>query len=227
MPDTQSPPPDAPPPRKRPGWFRREAIDLGDVVVQVFSVVIGILLALFINDWVTQRQQQANVDEAMRAIRAELTNNRTVVRDYAGHMYGMAAAMQDSPANRNKPPQACYLWDRWSGIGGLIPLDAAYQTSIATQALANMPFKQAQDVSRVYGVQQYTLKGIELDTALLMQQPHPVAFCAGIVEEIGRNAMALDATYATLIGPDTAPLPKPPPPASSALPFASSSGKSP
>lgn len=198
---------ETPPGRRR--WLKREAISLGDVAVQVFSVVIGILLALFINDQVTQRKQQAGVDEAMRAIRAEFAQNRMVVRNYAAHMYRMVDAMQDSPKNRDKPPQACYLWDQWNGLGGLVPLDAAYRTSIATQALANMPFKQAQIVSQIYGYQRYALKGIELDTAILMQ-PHPLGFCAGIVEEIGKNAMQLDALYGKLIGPDAARLPAPP-----------------
>lgn len=198
-----------PPEGKRFRWLKREAISLGDVAVQILAVVIGILLALLINDWVTQRQQQAGVDEAMRAIRAELAQNRMVVRNYAAHMYRMADALQDSPKNRDKPPQACYLWDQWNGLGGMVPLDAAYQTSIATQALANMPFKQAQIVSQIYGYQRYALKGIELDTAILMQS-HPLSFCAGIVEEIGKNAMQLDDLYGKLIGPDTARLPAPP-----------------
>lgn len=198
-----------PPEGKRFRWLKREAISLGDVAVQIFSVVVGILLALFINDLVTQHQQQAGVDEAMRAMRAELVQNRLVVRNYAAHMYRMVEAMQDSPKNRGKPPQACYLWDQWNGLGGLVPLDAAYQTSITTQALANMPFKQAQVVSQIYGYQRYALKGIELDTAILIQ-PHPLDYCAGIVEEIGRNAMQLDALYGKLIGPDTARPPAPP-----------------
>lgn len=204
---------ETPPGRKRWRWLRREAIDLGDLLVQIIAVVVGILLALLINNWVTQRQQQAAVDEAMRAMRAELTQNRVVVRNFATRMYRMATAMQGSPKNRGKPAQACYSWDQWEGIGGMVPLDAAYQTSIATQALANMPFQQAQVVSRIYGWQQYTLKGIELDTSLLMQ-PHPLYFCVGIVEEAGKDAMQLDDLYSELIGPEPATRPKPPAPPS-------------
>ena len=191
------------PGQRRWRWLRREAIDLGDLLVQIIAVVVGILLALLINNWVTQRQQQATVDEAMRAIRAELTLNRTDLRTYAKHMFDMSAAMQNSPANKSQVPRACYQWVGWNGIGGLTPIDAAYQTSIATQALANMPFEQAQLVAQVYGWQHYVLKGIDLDASLLMQQPHSLEFCAGVVEEIGRNAVRLDERYAKLIGPDT------------------------
>ncbi|MBU6477209.1 MAG: hypothetical protein KGQ32_04685 [Xanthomonadaceae bacterium] len=197
---------ETPPGRWR--WLKREAIDLGDVVVQIFAVVIGILLALFINDWVTQRQQQATVDEAIRAIRAELAVNRVDVRNYAARMFDMARHMRDAPANKNQQPRPCYAWDGWDGIGGLTPIDAAYQTSIATQALANMPFDQAQLVAQIYGWQRYTLKGIELDASMLFQKPQPLKFCAGIVEEIGRNAVQLDSLYGKLIGPAAAPLPK-------------------
>jgi hypothetical protein len=197
------------PGRNRWRWLRREAIDLGDLLVQIIAVVVGILLALLINNWVTQRQQQAGVDEAMRAMRAEMTQNRAVVRKFATRMYGMAVAMQRSPRNHDKPAQACYAWDQWDGIGGMVPLDAAYQTSMATQALANMPFEQAQTISRIYGWQHYTLKGIELDTTILMQ-PHPLDFCVGVVEEIGNDAMQLDDLYSNFIGPETATRPKPP-----------------
>lgn len=214
MPDAKSPAPDKPPPKRRT-WFRREAIDLGDVVVQIFSVVIGILLALFINDWVMQRQQQANVDEAMRAIKVELAANRVQLRAHAKHMFEMAKAMQDSPANRNKPARPCFLWNEWDGIGGLNLTDAAYQTAIATQALANMPFKQAQLVAQIYGWQTYFEKGSELDLGILTQRPEPLGLCVGMVVDSGEGNLQLDAVYSRLIGPDTAPLPKPPPPASS------------
>lgn len=188
------------------------------MVVQIIAVVIGILLALFINNWVTQRQQQAAVSEAIRAIHAELSVNRTNLRAHAKHMFDMAKAMQNSPANRGQSPRPCFEWGEWGGIGGLNLTDAAYQTSIATQALANMPFKQAQTVAQVYGWQHYFQKGDEFDVGILTQHPQSLALCVGFVEEIGRNNLQLDALYSYLIGPDTGLLPKPPPAPSSASP---------
>ncbi len=187
-------------------------------------MVVGILLALFINNRVTQRQQQANVDEAMRAIKAELSANRVQLRLHARHMFEMAKAMQDSPANRNQPPRPCFLWDEWNGVGGLNLTDAAYQTAIATQALANMPFKQAQLVAQTSGWQRYFEKGSELDLGILTQQPETLKLCVGIVVDSGSSNLQLDFAYSRLIGPDTAPLPKPPASPSSAAPPASSSG---
>ena len=200
--------------RRHRRWLRREAIDLGDMVVQIIAVVVGILLALFINNWANQRQQRAVVSEAMHAIRAELSANRVALRKHATLMFNMAARMQESPENRNQSPRPCYQWDQWRGIGDLNLTDAAYQTSISTQALANMPFTQAQQVARVYGWQQYLQKGRDFDVELLMQA-HPLDFCIGMAENIGREDLRLDNKwYAALIGPDTAKLPTPPPQAS-------------
>ncbi|TAN07997.1 MAG: hypothetical protein EPN36_01235 [Rhodanobacteraceae bacterium] len=194
--------------------------------MQIIAVVVGILLALFINDWVTQRQQQANVDEAMRAMRAELSANRVEVRSHVRYLLRMAKAMQDSPSNRNKPARPCFEWDRWTGTGGVNITDAAYQTAIATQALANMPFRQAQMVAQVYSWQHYSQSEVQLDMGLLTQHPQPLEFCVDLLDDIGSIDLQLDAAYAHLIGPDKAPLPKPPPPSGTQSP-ASPSGKSP
>ncbi|MEO9090442.1 MAG: hypothetical protein ABI247_08935 [Rhodanobacter sp.] len=185
-------------------WLRREAIDLGDMVVQIIAVVVGILLALFINNWANQRHQRAAVSEAMHAIRMELSANRVALRAHAALMFNMATHMQESPKNQSQSPRPCYQWDQWRGIGELNLTDAAYQTSISTQALANMPFVQAQEVARVYGWQQYLQKGRDFDVEMLMQA-HPLIFCIGIAEDIGREDLRLEnRRYSALIGPDNA-----------------------
>jgi len=199
----------APAATSRLSLFRRETISLADVAVQILSVVVGILLALFINNWETKRQQRATVDEAVQAIHAELAANRVVLRDHAAQMFDMAKRMRASPANKNQPARPCYEWVEWYGIGGLNLIEAAYQTSIATQALANMPFKQAQLVSQTYGWQRYTMKGIDLEASMLLGHPQTLDLCTGIVDEIGKNDLRLDTEYAPLIGPDTTAPPAP------------------
>lgn len=191
-------------PRRR-RWFRRAPINLGELAVETIAVVLGILLALWINDWHHQRQQQAAVDEAMKSIRAELSTNRTLLRQHAEHLYGMARRMLASPSNRG-PPRFCPDWDNWNGLN-LPPLqDAAYQTSIATQAMANMPFEQAHEVARVYSEQHLVRKVYDIDGGMLLdRKPAPLHFCAGIAVEIGNSDMMLDRVYEALIGPDSGP----------------------
>ena len=193
-------------PRRRWRWLRREAIDLGDVVVQIIAVVVGILLALFINNWSTQRQQQANVAEAMQAMRVELAANRDQLRGNAAYLFAMAKAMQDSPANKNQPPRSCGGWDKWHGTRGANVVDAAYQTAIATQALANMPFKHAVLVSQTYGWQHLLEKRNDFEVTLLIGRPQSLDSCVSLIRDLGHNELALDSAYSPLIGPDKAPL---------------------
>lgn len=49
-------------------WFRRESISLGDVVLQLFVVVLGILLALAIDDWKKSRETAQHASAAPPAI---------------------------------------------------------------------------------------------------------------------------------------------------------------
>jgi hypothetical protein len=195
---------EAEPRRPRRRWLRYEAISLGDVALQIFSVVVGILLALFINNWSTARQERATVDTAMTAIRAELSANRTALRAHSARMFDMAKRTEEAPRNAGQPPRRCYEWDEWRGIGGLNLVDAAYQAAIATQALAHMPFEQASQVSQIYGWQRYFQKGFDLDGTLLMGNPQSLDFCVGIIQVIGEDDLKLDAEYTRLIGVDGA-----------------------
>ena len=214
--NAETDPPQPEPPRRRRRWFRRAPINLGELAVETIAVVLGILLALWINDWQNRRQQQATVDQAMTSIRAELAVNRRLLRHHTEHMYGMTRRMTASPLNKG-PSRTCTDWDEWDGLN-LPPLqDAAYQTSIATQALANMPFKQAQEVARVYSEQQLIRKVYEIDGSMLLDRASaPLGFCTDIAVEIGNADMRLSQAYDTLLGPDPEPRPTAPRPAHAA-----------
>jgi hypothetical protein len=187
--------------RRRWKWLRYEAISLGDVILQIFSVVAGILLALFIDNWNTERAERRTARFAMEAIRAELATNRVALRAHAQRMSDMALRTRESAQNASQPPRRCYEWDAWRGIGGLNLVDAAYQAAIATQAFAHMPFAEASDVAQTYGWQRYFQKGFDLNGALLMGNPQSLEFCVGVIEGIARDDLQLDAEYSRLIGP--------------------------
>jgi type II secretory pathway pseudopilin PulG len=203
--------PPTPPERKRWRWLRREAIDLGDVVVQIIAVVIGILLALLINNWVTQRQQRQSADEAMRAIRAELTANRAALHQSAKQLAAMAMTMQASPRNRNRPASWCYQWDGWAGTNTANLVESAYQVAVATQALSFMPFKQAQLVAQVYGHQHVEENDFNMiRDRVLIAGPLPLDVCLDGILGIVQDERALSDRYDPLIGPDQTAWPKPP-----------------
>lgn len=96
-------------------WLRREGIDLGDAAVQFIAVVIGIVLGVFITQWVSQRQQQHAAHQAMQAIRAELITNRASLRHNATRWYNTAKRQMQAPENQNQSPRPCYRWKGWNG----------------------------------------------------------------------------------------------------------------
>lgn len=208
-------PGETPPPRKRWRWFKRGAIDLGDVAVQIIAVVLGILLALFINNRMTEHQQQSAVSEAMRAIRTELVANRAALHQSAARLIAMAANMQHSPGNQEQPARWCFQWDGWDGTNVANLTDSAYQTAIATQALSNMPFKQAHLIAQMYGHQHVTQKDFDLtQNRILMAGPQPLNVCITGVLGIVQDEHVLDSHYDPLIGRDKSAWPRSLPPPS-------------
>lgn len=209
--------PKPPPPRKRLSWLRREGIDLGDAAVQFIAVVVGIVLGLFITQWVTHLQQQHAVNEAMHAIRAELVANRVVFHHNAKELYAVANRMLDAPANQNQPPRPCYQW-RQSGSGTYAAnlTDAAYETAIATQAIAHMTFRQAHKVAKAYGWQR--LMGTEFklfrNRIMYSSTPRTLQTCVLGIEGVVRTERSVDNAYTPIIGPDKTKWPKSPLPSS-------------
>lgn len=200
-----------PEPRRRLRWLRREAISLGDFVVQIFAVVLGILLALFINNRVTAHQQQSAVRDALQSIHAELVANRAALHESVAYLYRRMARMLEAPENQNQPPRPCYLWDEWGGTGAVNLTDAAYQTAVTTQALSHMPFKQAQRIAQIYGKQRIARKSFWLiRTNILIAGPHPLRLCASAIKTFAANERNLADAYVPLIGPDKVEWPTPP-----------------
>lgn len=199
------------PARKRRRWLRRNAIDVGDVAVQVFSVVVGILLALLINEWAMRRQQQATVDDAMRAIRAELAANRVALRNDAAAMYAVAGEMMASAKNRNLPPRSCFLWGEFS-LPGLTITDAAYQAAVSTQAFMHMPFAQTQQIAEIYA-SQHNSEGARstITNNMLIAGPQPLEVCVAGILNLGQIDAGISARYTHLIGADNVGWAKSPP----------------
>lgn len=194
--------------RRRRRWLRRGAIDLGDFMVQIIAVVIGILLALFINHWNTERQQEAAVDTAIHAIDAELSANRLALHHSATYLYQGIARMLDDPENQGAPARPCYLWKQWSGTGAVNLTDAAYRTTMGTQALSHMAFPQAQRIAQAYGVQDIVKKSFGLIRSnILIAGPQTLDVCISAIRSFVANEHHLDDAYAAVIGPDATPWP--------------------
>ncbi|HEY6985742.1 MAG TPA: hypothetical protein VH375_06655 [Rhodanobacteraceae bacterium] len=168
----------------RRSLFRREAVSIAELGVQTFAVVLGILLALAIDGWRKDRETGQGVATAMSAIHAELAANAAQISATHDRLHALldALAADEKVTAEVKP---CNEYEHWNGIGLPVLLDAAYQTTIATQALAHTDFSRAQVIAKAYGLQQMYLdeRGKVIDV-LMRLQPMPAGFCRGVVEEL-------------------------------------------
>jgi hypothetical protein len=182
----------------RRSWFHRESISLGEIAVQTFAVVLGILLALGIDGWKKDRETHQNVADAMRAVNVEIAANRKDLQRQRDHLIGEQSALAaDAKAHNDGAKRACYENTGWSGMGGPLLLDAAYQTAIATQAFSHLEFSRSQAIAASYGMQKSYLDyhGRIVDL-VLRGTPSSEDFCAGLIGELANLAGTVDQTYA-------------------------------
>ncbi|HEX7324886.1 MAG TPA: hypothetical protein VF292_05990 [Rhodanobacteraceae bacterium] len=217
----ESPPPE---PRKRVGWLRREGIDLGDAIVQFFSVLLGVLFALLINQWndhrqqqakaqAVMRQQQATVGEATQAIHVELAGNRQALHASVTKLYATSKALGPIAKNRKAKPLPCYGYPAMQGSNGVFVVltNAAYQAAIATQAMSHMRFRTAHQIAEVYGAQQLFQTGSSIIRKnLLKTSPQNAKQCIGWLESLGLSERSLNGAYSAIIGADKTRWPAPP-----------------
>ena len=185
-------------------WFRRESVSLAEIAVQTFSVVLGILLALGIDDWKREREMRQNVDDALHAVHTEIEANRAALQHHRDHLRAVETSVAKDAAPANLRP--CNEYEGWNGTGTATLLNAAYQTAIATQAFAHMDFKRAQTIAAAYNLQSVYLGYLDkiLDV-VLRGTPMPPADCAGMIHELGSFADALDGEYQKVAEPPATP----------------------
>lgn len=170
------------------------------MAVQVFSVVLGVLLALWIGDWAKERETAGQVAMAVKALRSEIAANRTEVTRVIADVTGKDAEMAKAETAAG-PEMPCNAYPSWSGIGSPLLLDAAYQTAIATQVLAHMDFPAAQRIAVVYAKQREFIGYLASLTGFL-NQAHPTALSACrhmIGTEEKTNLERLDSAYAEFL----------------------------
>lgn len=185
----------------RRSWFHRESISLGEIAVQTFAVVLGILLALGIDGWKKDRETRENVADAMRAVNVEIAANRKDLQRQRDHLLAeQSALVAEAKASTDGGKRACYENTGWDGIGGPLLLDAAYQTAIATQAFSHLEFARSQAIAASYGMQKSYLDyhGRIVDL-VLRGTPASEDFCAGLLGELANLAGTVDQAYATAL----------------------------
>ena len=193
------PEPAGPVPARR-SLFRRESVSIAELGVQTFAVVLGILLALAIDDWRKERETRESTAAAMNAVRAELEANREQAGETHERLHALVAALADDEKAGADTQKPCNEYKDWDGIGVPLLLDAAYETTIATQVFAHTDFGRAQSIAEAYGLQHiYLDERNRVVDLLLRAQPLPIGFCRGVVDELAHLNDKTETAYAKAI----------------------------
>ena len=146
---------------KRPsGFFRLRPLelDLGDVLVQVVAVALGVILGLAATSWNERKHERALLQETVGNIVAELSENQKGMRPVmAGHAKSEAVLTRlvlRSVGSRSI--SAAEGAKALRAIGPLhenVPLDIAWQIAQQDQGLRLLPYQDRYDLAGVYQVQ--------------------------------------------------------------------------
>ncbi|MGF1509769.1 MAG: hypothetical protein ACFB9M_09755 [Myxococcota bacterium] len=133
------------------------------LTIQIVSVMIGALLALYLSELARSRAEQARVDVALRQMVGELTDNRDNLRapskqvDELAQRLGRAVAFLSRPRNEVTPDERRAFFDslkgEWSIKRETIP-SSAWDAAVSTGALTAVPPEILADVSEAYSRQE-------------------------------------------------------------------------
>jgi len=134
----------------------RAAAHLEKLAIETFSVVLGVLLALAANAWHDARGHKQSACESLRAIRAELTSNDSVLRAKLPYHEAMNDSLLALLGRTHGPvvPKGLRAIANWSGLSPAQWLDDAWQTTRSTQNIQYLPYAVAIQLSRAYAAQQ-------------------------------------------------------------------------
>jgi type II secretory pathway pseudopilin PulG len=197
---------------RRRTWFHRETISLAEIAVQVFSVVLGILLALGIGNWSANRESAHKIAEAQAAIRAEIRTNRVALQQTVTYQTDLANAVT-AAINSSAPPKRCTDVTSWRGMHTALLLHSAYDNAIAAGVFADMPLAEGQNIAAIYALQEryVTLSDKSLDWAVMkFMNEGEAAGCAGVLGDLSRAGHDLAEHYDAYLSPAAITDPKSP-----------------
>ena len=147
-----------------------------DFLLHLFTITVGLLIALGLEAAVEWRHHVHLRDEAEDNIRREIRDNQT---DLRGVLANIPKEQQDFNAlvpflQRRAAGQPAEIKSISVNLHLMTPQDASWQTAGATGALAYMPYSEVQKFAAVYQLQK-KLDGVQ-DTTL-----QPVISLIGLV----------------------------------------------
>lgn len=186
----------APTDDEKRGWLRIGHLELSDLLVETFSVLLGVLLALLINAWVQKRQTQDKVDEAMASIRQELRSDQETLESRRSYHQTLIEGI-DTGLKSPHPPAYCDEVEGWHGIYSPFEtqlLHAAYDTATASGVFSDMNFESTRRIASLYAsINRYeafyakSLDWMIQERVAVQAQGFDVQVCRGLLHDLGSS----------------------------------------
>ncbi|MGB3465398.1 MAG: hypothetical protein WBA74_09010 [Cyclobacteriaceae bacterium] len=123
---------------------------IGDLVIQIISVTIGVFLGFAISNWSESSRERDKYQSLINNIRAEIRENKSKIEQVIDYH---KVIRDSSRAYVRLPVDDSYRPTFFRGINTVIMVNSAYQTGIQTGLLANMNLDQIQAINDIYSKQ--------------------------------------------------------------------------
>jgi hypothetical protein len=174
-------------------------VDLGDMLVQVVAVALGVVLGFAATSWNERAHQRELLHATVANIVDELRSNQSgmsmVLRDHA-----KAAADLSALVKTVKSPPYISLAKARTAIGngkfGLnIPLDVAWQIAQNDQGLTLLPYEDRYDLGWIYQLQRYYFQAEDRyrNSLLTLSEPPNGNYYFEIVDLANQEAAVVSA----------------------------------
>jgi len=169
-----------------PAPVRRHRHDWRYILVELGIVTAGLFIALMLNGIVEWAHHKQTVRDARRNIRREIGENRKTVRKDLGEVRSTLARVQTNIATLQRMRAGRFSHGSLNSAIAYAGLDdAAWQTARNTDAVAYMPYDEAQRYSDLYGTVDY-VNGRALaliDTQFNAMAPAEMGYVGQLPEE--------------------------------------------
>jgi hypothetical protein len=132
------------------------SLDLGDVLVQMFSIAIGVVLGFSVTSWTDHLRQRSLFHDTVGTIVSEITSNqsglRVVMKEHAEVSGLLLHAMKSSKRSVSLDDVRRLLTPEHP-FSKNIPLAIAWQLAQTDQGLTLLPFSDRYDLAWLYQLQ--------------------------------------------------------------------------
>jgi hypothetical protein len=134
---------------------RRVRIDPSDLVLEIVSIVIAILLALGVNEWRDTARTRARTHDSLVGIRSEITANRTLLMKAMPHhlaVWTAFRALQSRKAHRLTFEEYTDLFGKTNpnGFRPFLGEETAWRLATTSAALADVEYATRIALERTY-----------------------------------------------------------------------------